>query len=147
MIRYIRTKDEIIDLTSRQVSSYEIIDDKTAIDEYGEDGGFIMVYYYNQDVGEHIERDNKGGHSMDNWYLKDILKQADTIEELCDCYLEDCGRGVPAIITKTMWVDLHMEKSLRGETSFYACIIKRDEKGVHIEPFAKLNEKGEFELL
>lgn len=83
-MKYIRTKDKIIDLTSKQVSSYEIIDDKTAVDEYGEDSGFIMVYYYDRDIGEHIEYDNKGGHSMNNWYLKDIVKQADTIEELCD---------------------------------------------------------------
>ena len=83
-MKYIRTKDKIIDLTSKQVSSYEIVDDKKAINEYGEDSGFIMVYYYDEDIGEHLEHDGKGGRSMDNWYLKDIIKQADTIEELCD---------------------------------------------------------------
>ena len=82
-MKYIRTKDgRIIDLTSKQVSSYEIVDDKTAVDEYGEESGFICVYYYDEDIGEHIEYDGKGGRSMDNWYLKDIVKQADTIEDL-----------------------------------------------------------------
>jgi len=77
----------------------------------------------------------------------DVIDQADTVDELCDCYLEDCGRGVPAIITKTMWVDFHMEKAFRGETAFYACIVKRDEKGTHINPVAKLNEKMGWDLL
>lgn len=78
------------------------------------------------------------------------IKSADAIEELCDCYLEDWGKGIPHIVTKHMmsvWSEVHKGKALRGETTFYACIIKRDGKGTHIEPVAKMNEKGEFELL
>ena len=85
----------------------------------------------------------------------DIVDQADAIEELCDCYLEDCGKGTPATITKDMfanptnsiWVDLIKGKVLRKEIAFYACVIKRDSTGTLIRSIAKMNEKGEFELL
>lgn len=77
------------------------------------------------------------------------IKSADAIEELCDCYLDDYGHGVPGIITKdvfakSIWVE---RKALRKDISLYACIVKRDGKGTHIEPVAEMNKKGEFELL
>lgn len=142
-MKYIRTKDKIIDLTSKQVSSYKIIDDKTAIDEYGVDSGFIMVYYYNRDVGEHIEYDNKGGHSMDNWYLKDIIKQADSIPELCDrfvVYIED--------------LDFYQIFDYYDEAFSYICAseykckllgVLETDKGLIYK--AKLNDEGELELI
>ena len=140
-MKYIRMKDKIIDLTSKQVSSYEIIDDKTAIDEYGEDGGFIMVYYYNRDVGEHIEYDNKGGHSMDNWYLTDILKQADTVEELM--MIDDLvfkKNGDIFVIANQAYIDYYIKhKSV-------AKLFIKDSKGNYIRA-AEENEKGELELL
>ena len=136
VMKYIRTKDKIIDLTSKQISSFKIIDDETAIDEYGEDGGFIMVYYYNQDVGEHIEYDNKGGHSMDNWYLKDILKQANTIEELCDEFVYIDEGSYPEVSDE---LDLMQTKS----TIIFGAIWT-DKGLIYV---AKMNEKGELELL
>ena len=75
-----------------------------------------------------------------------IEKKSDNLDELCDCYLED-GENIPTIIAKDMCDGLRKEKALKEGNTLYACIIKRDEKGTHIEPFAKLNEKGELELL
>ena len=143
-MKYIRTKDKIIDLTSKQVSSYEIIDDKTAVDEYGEDSGFIMVYYYKRDIGEHIEYDEKGGCSMDNWYLKDIIKQADTIEELCDEFVcvenEFLHLIVDIIDFKRDWQCAQITKR---ETKYYGAIWT-DKGLIYV---AKMNDKGELELL
>ena len=76
-------------------------------------------------------------------------RKADTIEELCDCYLDDYGKGMPVIITKdvfekSIWAE---RKALRKDISVYACIVKRDGKGTHIEPVEKKNKKGELESL
>lgn len=146
-MKYIRTKDKVIDLTSKQVSSYEIIDDKTAIDDHGEDSGFICVYYFDSNIGEHIEYDNKGGHSMDNWYLKDIIAKADTIEELCDAYVDD-------------YIKLHKFKIVHENNPYLTGLIrdrKYDHRGIDVYGaiwtdkgliyVAKMNEKGELELL
>ena len=77
----------------------------------------------------------------------DLIKEpTDNLDELCDCYLED-GENIPTIIARDKCDGLCKEKALREGNTLYACIIKRDEKGTHIEPFAKLNEKGEMELL
>lgn len=142
-MKYIRTKDKIIDLTSKQVSSYKIIDDKIAIDEYGVNSGLIMVYYYNRDFGEHIEYDNKGGCSMDNWYLKDIVKQADTIEELCDrfvVYIED--------LDFYEIFDYYDETFSYVNASEYKCklfgVLETDKGLIYV---AKANDKGELELI
>ena len=147
-MKYIRTKYKIIDLTSKQVSSYKIVDDKTAVDEYGEDSGFIMVYYYNRDIGEHIEYDNKCGYSMDNWYLKDILKQAETIEELCDGYVVEHPINAFKFFYDKEEVFGFLKNTCANMFKFCElCIysvIKTDKGLIYV---AKMNEKGEFELL
>ena len=129
MSKYFRTKDgRIIDLNSKLVSSYEIIDDNTAKEEYGEDNGFICVYYFDEDIGEHIEYDNKGGRSMDNWFLKDIIKEADTIEELSDEF-----RGV--------WINyFESEKKDAHEEYHYD-----KEKDVFCDDFEELTHKEAVE--
>lgn len=81
---FIRTKDEIYDLKSKEVSSWEYIDNDTARDIYGVDGAFYTIYYFDENKGRYLECDNKGGHSCDFIEEKDIVKQADTKEELCD---------------------------------------------------------------
>lgn len=152
-MKYIRTKDgRIIDLNSKLVSSYQIIDDKTAIEEYGEDSGFVMVYYYNRDIGEHIEYDNKGGSSMDNWYLKDIIKKADTIEELCDefVYFAEELYDIPISVRLNDKIAFAQAKSnfkLGCECGFKNWLklaIWTDKGLIYV---AKMNEKGELELL
>ena len=165
MSRYIRTIDgRIIDLNSKLVSSYEIIDDNTAKEEYGEDNGFICVYYFDEDIGEHIEYDNKGGRSMDNWYLKDIIKEADTIEELCDEIVREplypnVVSSKPFIlitkynpITETLLIARRriLEEQYRqlklvskGKLNIYGAIWT-DKGLIYV---AKMNDKGELELI
>lgn len=149
-MKYILMKDgRIIDLTSKQISSYEFVDDKRAIDEYGTDSGFIMVYYYDEDIGEHIEYDGKGGHSMDNWYLKDIIKQADTIEELCDefvykyknPYYKEAQETYELV--KMSLENMKATMEMTSGATFYGAIWT-DKGLIYV---AKMNEKGELELL
>ena len=147
-MKYIRTKDGIIDLTSKQVSSYEIIDDKTAVDEYCEDSGFIMVYYFNEYIGKFLEYDNKGGRSMNSWYLKDIIDQADTIEELCDEFVNLYSNGII-----TQYVGNNFKKEAKDTKTIcrqenitvvsYGAIWT--EKGLIY--VAKMNEEGELCLI
>ena len=150
-MKYIRTKDgRVIDLTSKQVSSYEIIDDDTAIAKYGEDSGFIMVYYYNRDIGAYIEYDGKGGRSMNSWYLKDILKQADTIEEVFDqlVYVEDTIPEdiYPALMSPKGIIQsqivLGCTKVYKLENFKYGIWTKKGLKYV-----AEFNDKGELKLI
>lgn len=80
---YIRTKDgTIYDLESKEVSSWEYIDNDTALNEYGVEGAFYTIYYFDENKGHYSEYDGKGGHSCVFIEEKDILKQSDTIEEL-----------------------------------------------------------------
>ena len=147
-MKYFITKDgRIIDLTSKQISSYEIIDDKRAIDEYGVDKGFIMVYYYDEDIGEHIEYDGKAGRSMDNWYLKDIIKQADTIEELCDrVVVKDFNNKEPRIYNPNKYNWKATAKTLFGlrKVEWVKFAIWTDKGLIYV---AKMNDKGALELL
>ena len=85
MTKYIRTKDgKVYNLESKEVSSWEYIDNDTAINEYKVEGAFYSIYYFDEDEGHYSEYDDKGGHSCDFIEEKDILKQDDTIKELCD---------------------------------------------------------------
>lgn len=72
----------IIDLESREVSSWSYID-KSRIEEYGIDEPCYEIYYFNRDIGEHIEQDNKGGQSMDSIYESQIQKTFETLEDYC----------------------------------------------------------------
>ena len=75
IMRYLITtkKNKIIDLEDKSVSSYEYVDKKTAEKEWGEEEAFYNVYYYDSDKGEHIERDGKGGSSMDCFRESEIV--------------------------------------------------------------------------
>lgn len=139
-MKYIRTKDgKIIDLTSKEVSSYEIVEDKAQEEKYSK---VICVYYFDRDIGEHIENDNSGGRSMDNWYLKDIIEQADTIEELCDGFIfKDTETN------KLHFLNENDGISLLGAALFTETVrgyIETDKGLIYV---AKLNKKGELELL
>lgn len=144
MSKYIRTEDRIID-TEKEFSSLVTCGTKQEFANLLKKN-FNCVYVSDDDKNIHA---NCGGEQIKIPYVK----QADAIEELCDCCLEDYGRGVPATISKRMlepsepWLDFLKGKVLRKEITLYACIIKRDGKGTHIEPVAKMNEKGEFKVL
>ena len=84
-MKYIRTKDgRIYDLESKEVSSWEYIDKELANKVYKEKEAFYCIYYYDEYKAPYLETDGKGGQSMDSIRESEILKQADTIEELCD---------------------------------------------------------------
>ena len=146
-MQYIKMKDgRIIDLDSKRISSYEIVDDKTAMEKYSEEKGFILVYYFDEDEGEHLERDDKGGHSMDNWYLDDITTQVDSVEELCDfiCYKIKKGGLAVAKITKDFPME-ELRKARRSEEIEYARLMNI--VGKDFICVAEMDEKGEFELI
>ncbi len=81
-----------------------------------------------------------------------ILKQADTIEELCDCFYWDCKDGfnihnfMNYSIAKDTW-DEYVSDCLideeKIESNMYGCI--KTSKGLIY--VAKMNEKGELKLL
>lgn len=146
-MKYIVTKDgRIIDLNSKQVSSYEIIDDKTAVDKYGEISGFICVYYYDEDIGEHIEYDGKGSRSMDNWYLKDIVKQADTIEELCDGYVVESDDGWYGFkIINFAKQDYHIRERYQEQNIILYGFIKTDKGLIYVAKMKGILPNGEID--
>lgn len=137
-MKYIRTKDGIIDLDAKGISSYEIIDDEKAINEYGVESGFINIYYYD-DRGMFTEYDDKGGRSMNSAFLKDILKQADTVEELCDEFVYI--KGNRKIIYRTY--DICPKYDYEYQDELYGAIWCK----WGLKYVAKMNKEGEFELL
>ena len=143
-MRYIRIDDQIIDLEGKGISSYEIIGVDKAEKEYCVHEAFIMIYYYDEDKGAHLERDGKGGRSMDNYNLKDA-RMADTIEELCDDFIffDTHDNNKP-----------HLKSSADGEGIWYlgASLFKETVRGIiytdkGLTYVAKMNKKGELEVL
>ena len=80
--------------------------------------------------------------------FNEILKQADTIEELVDVYiLKDIETGYCGVMSKET-----MEHSINPGTAygreFYGAIWVIDEKGIPtLKPVAKINKEGVLELL
>ena len=65
--------------------------------------------------------------------IEDIVRQADTIEELCDCFVDYCKED-----------DSHfVYNAIQGINEIYGAIWT-DKGLIYV---AKMNEKGEFELL
>ena len=148
----IRTKDgKIIDLEAKDVSSYEFVYDKEAREEYGEEYGFVCIYYYDKDKGKHIEHDACGGCSMDNFYLKDIVRHSEAIEDLCDAYI--CGDDYKEHIIlsyEQMEESYWKVRLLDGDKKviIYAAIWITGDNGEPIlKSVAQMNERGELELL
>lgn len=111
-MKYIRTKDEIIDLI--KLSNLDI-----------NDRGDITWY----DDAE------KYGHMID---YEDIIKTADTIEELCDAYVIIYKDGTKGILFMPTEINTKLAKT---ETVYGA--IWTDKGLIYV---AKMNEKGELEL-
>ena len=66
-------------------------------------------------------------------YADDIAKEADTIEELCDCFVDYCEED-----------DSHfVSTAIQGKHEIYGAIWT-DKGLIYV---AKMNGKGEFELL
>ena len=84
-MRYLITKkNKIIDLEDKSVSSYEYVDKKTAEKEHGEEEAFYNVYYYDSGKGKRVEKDGKGGSSVDCFKKSEIVFTCDTIEEVME---------------------------------------------------------------
>ena len=83
-MRYLILKNrKVIDLEDKGISSWEYIDEKRAkSDEFGWEEAFYVIYYFDENKGDHLEQDDKGGRSMDNYDESFVLATCDTPEEL-----------------------------------------------------------------
>ena len=141
-MKYIRTKDgKVYDLESKEISSWEYIDNDTAINKYGVEHSFYAIYYFDENKGYYSKYDGKGGHSCIYIEEKDILKQADTIKELVDGYYLDIDNHPfdstqiydkyelqKALVEKMSWQAYSDRKYLGYEINLYAFI--KTEKGL-----------------
>lgn len=135
-MKYLVTRDgELYDLKSKEISSIEQGDD------------YINVFYYNRDKGQYLECDNNGGRSMDTIYTEDILREASTLDYLCNEF-RVIKRGYPPFeierhqieeffrlgyeIVGTIWVETKLSN---GKT---ICTLK---------PIAYVNDDGVLELI
>lgn len=142
--RYIRTKDgRIFDLESKEISSIEYIDKNTAINEYKVECAFYTIYYYNGLKGHYLECDNKGGYSCDFIEEKDILKQADTIKELCDEFVVKDSFDKYCLEIDANYEALKCNGWFNGDYLIYGAIWT-DKGLIYV---AKMNENGELELI
>lgn len=149
---YIRTNGGIIyDLESKEVSSWEYIDNDTAINEYGVDGAFYTIYYFDENKGNYSEYDDKGGHSCVFIEEKDILDQSENLEDLCDGFYNDIlGEGTFNFDDLYIYIGF---ESFREDFIGYRTydnwdgdgygFIKTSEGLIYV---AKMNDKGELEL-
>ena len=106
-MKYIRTKDGIVGICSH------------------EDNKNVRIKYH----------DNLGNHCP-LFSKDDVLKQADTIKELCDCFSYETETVRDFLVARS-W------KRAMPERHIYGCI-KTDKGLIYV---AKMNDKGELELL
>lgn len=110
-MKYIRTKDGIYEVKH---------DEKNFIYK-----GSNMIAIYDPKI-----------YQVRDIHKDEIIKQADNIEELCDCYSYDIETTRDYLVAKS-W-KLH-----RLEREVYGCI-KTNEGLIYV---AKMNEKGDLELI
>jgi len=81
------------------------------------------------------------------FYRDEYIKQADTIKELCDCLMfVDNDEQKDFLITEVDEDNLNYYDK-KNETC-YGCIkVKLPNGAIRIEPVAKSNKNGEFELI
>lgn len=88
--------------------------------------------------------------TIETIYDDEIIKQADTIEELCDVYVMNHGFGPYLVYIDEL--DGHAmgqtkEMLLSGQLEAYGAIWVFDSNGAPtLKPVAKMNGKGELEL-
>lgn len=146
MVRYIRTRDgRIFDLQDKKVSSYEHLVDEKTLKEYGLEETCYSIYYFSEDKGQHLERDGKGGHSMDCIYQSEILMEGNKLEEVCDKLVsfDNFGR----VIDVYGIINLPYTRLVVGSTNFVGYIMAAicTEKGIMY--VAKMNKQGEWESI
>lgn len=150
-MRYILTKDNTLyDLESKKISSVEYIHTEEQLKEYGLEEPCYSVYYYSEDEGQHLERDGKGGRSMDNFYDSEIVKQANDIEDLIDAVIETKGHTGEYVHYLYQNYERYLELKpkiiddmLTQDFEVYGAIWTS--KG--LEYVVKMNNKGEFKII
>lgn len=131
---YIRTKDgAIYDLKSKEISSIEQKD------------CWVNIFYYDREKGQYLEWDDNGGRSMDTIYKTEILNKSESLDELCDEFVEKCNDNPkitnPFVIP--MWDKEFIKETLKRGNTIYGAIYT-DKGLIYI---AKMNQKGDLELL
>lgn len=123
-MKYIRTKDGIYKLTcwfnnsgNKENEPYKII------------GGQMIT----------------GQNHYFNFSMEEIIKQADTIEELCDEFdlFYDTEETEPDLTYRGGFNDLYFQNELKHSAKCYGAIWT-DKGLIYV---AKMNDKGELELL
>ena len=144
-MKYIRTKDgRIYDLESKEVSSWEYINEELANNVYREKEAFYCIYYYDENKAPYLETDGKGGHSMDSIGESEILKQADTIEKLCDEFHIEYF-SLDKKLSYVRFYDFEIAKQNNEDNDeIYGAIHIKGKGLIYV---AKMNDKGELELL
>lgn len=120
-VRYLLLKDgRMIDLEAHYVSSWNYVDRKTAIDVYGCESAFYEVYY-RDGRGEHCERDNQGGDTMDSIYTNEILRKGKNVTKMCDMFINTWENSKPSFwseldnaISEMKNVEYDIHKNLYG---------------------------------
>lgn len=133
-MKYIRTKDGIIDTETKYLNFVSKEEYLKQVKENRE--GLIVSYIENNVWYCYCESDG-----CVEW-KDDILKQADTIEELCDGFVfKDTYSNELHFLDKNSGISLLgaslFEETLRG-------FIETDKGLIYV---AKMNDKGELELL
>lgn len=126
-MKYIRTKDGIYELMPNISQDYEM----------SFDGETLELAYYTIDT---------------DWIAKkDVINQADIIEELCDVYVIKGEFGIYLVHFDEL--DSHAmgqtkEMLLSGQLEAYGAIwIINSDGAPTLKPVAKANKKGELKLL
>ena len=139
MPKYIRTKDRVYGYIPNVVSSID----------YDKDVGAYSIYYFNEDKGEHLEQDGKGGHSMDSIWDEDIITQADDIKDLCDAFIIEEDNKRTVYLKEDNWT-FDMIQDL-GTWSGRTCYGSIWVKGTHgepiLKPVTKMNSEGVLKLI
>lgn len=85
--------------------------------------------------------------TKNDWIAKkDVVKQADTIEELCDCYVI-IGSGSYQKYIKSNIKDALKKKEWLKKLGYSCQIYGSIWTGADLHSVAKMNEEGELELL
>lgn len=132
-MKYIRTKDSVYEVNS-----------------YIEQNGKIVEF---QSVKYIDKNDKTTTISMKKFYKEEILKEADTIEELCDGFYNDILNDFDCFgfdrlyiyndfeSFKSDWIGYRIHDNWQGNGYGF---IKTDKRLIYV---AKMNEKGELELI
>lgn len=110
-----------------------------------------MMYIRTKDGVYEVSSKQKNTYYVLNgrWQFEkqDIIKQSENLEELCDCFKTVSDYAGQLIITHYFdFEQARFNKSDEAELYGYIYIILSN-GAIRIEPIAKMNDKGELELI